>query len=75
MRAPTARRPTPVACILQTHGCCGGVCRGVAGVGCGGGSFAGGLGLFGCGSDSIWRWFGSDILDNFEQCLGKLTPN
>jgi hypothetical protein len=45
MRAPTARRPPPVARMFPQHGRCGGLCRAVAGVECGGGSFWGWLGV------------------------------
>ena len=54
MGAPSARRPPPVAPIFPPHGRCGGVCRGVAGVGCGGGSSGDGLGWFGDCFGSVW---------------------
>ena len=61
MGAPSARRPPPVAPIFPPHGRCGGVCRGVVGVGCGGGSFGGGWGGFGGCLGSIWPCFGGVI--------------
>ena len=47
MRATERGRRAVGARIFPPHGRCGCVCRGVAGVGCGGGSFGNGLGWFG----------------------------
>ncbi len=56
MRATGGGRRAVGARIFPPHGRCGGVCRGVAGVGCGGGSFGGGL----AGSGAVLRPFGDD---------------
>ena len=47
MRATGGGRRAVGARIFPPHGCCGDVRRGVAGVGCGGGSSGDGLGRFG----------------------------